>query len=64
MDNNDSGSKIIYQNEVHISAEPHGAERIVDQREDNDLSRSLKGRHIQMIALAGAIVRLRRKIFR
>lgn len=65
---NDSGSKIVYQNEVHISAEPHDGERIVDQREDNDLSRALKGRHIQMIALAGAIVRIQdptsHKLFR
>ena len=29
---------------------------IVEQHEENDLSRSLSQRHIQMIALAGAIV--------
>jgi amino acid permease len=34
---------------------PHGR-RIVERQEDRDLSRSLKQRHIQMIALAGAIV--------
>jgi amino acid permease len=36
--------------------DPHNAGRIVEEREDKDLSRSLKQRHIQMIALAGAIV--------
>lgn len=35
-----------------------GGDRIVDDHEENDLSRSLSQRHIQMIALAGAIVRL------
>lgn len=37
---------------------PHDApiRRIVEEQEDRDLSRSLKQRHIQMIALAGAIV--------
>jgi amino acid permease len=29
---------------------------IVEEREDKDLARALKQRHIQMIALAGAIV--------
>jgi amino acid permease len=36
--------------------DPQNAGRIVEEREDKDLSRSLKQRHIQMIALAGAIV--------
>lgn len=37
---------------------PHDASirRIVEEREDKDLARALKQRHIQMIALAGAIV--------
>ena len=30
--------------------------RIVEEQEDKDLARALKQRHIQMIALAGAIV--------
>jgi len=36
--------------------DPPNVGRIVEEREDKDLSRSLKQRHIQMIALAGAIV--------
>jgi amino acid permease len=36
--------------------DPQNGGRIVEEREDKDLSRSLKQRHIQMIALAGAIV--------
>jgi amino acid permease len=42
----------------NAAAVPHDASphRIVEEREDQDLSRSLKQRHIQLIALAGAIV--------
>lgn len=37
-------------------SEPDNVLRIVDEHEDKNLSRSLNQRHIQMIALAGAIV--------
>ena len=44
--------------ETNVQVEPqHGGVQIVDAHEENDLSRSLSQRHIQMIALAGAIVR-------
>ena len=44
--------------ETNVQVEPqHGGAHIVDEHEENDLSRSLSQRHIQMIALAGAIVR-------
>jgi amino acid transporter len=42
---------------VQVEVEQGGV-RIVDDHEENDLSRSLSQRHIQMIALAGAIVGL------
>ena len=43
--------------ETKVQVEPqHGGVQIVDAHEENDLSRSLSQRHIQMIALAGAIV--------
>jgi amino acid permease len=42
---------------VQVVIEQGGA-RIVDDHEENDLSRALSQRHIQMIALAGAIVGL------
>ena len=48
--------------ETNMQVEPeqgHGVVQIVDSHEENDLSRSLSQRHIQMIALAGAIVRFR-----
>jgi hypothetical protein len=48
--------------ETNVQVEPeqgHGVVQIVDFHEENDLSRSLSQRHIQMIALAGAIVRFR-----
>ncbi|KAN0105057.1 putative amino acid permease [Hyaloscypha variabilis] len=42
--------------ETNVQVEPqHGGAHIVDEHEENDLSRSLSQRHIQMIALAGAI---------
>jgi amino acid transporter len=42
-----------------VRTEPqHDVVQIVDDHEENDLSRSLSQRHIQMIALAGAIVRV------
>lgn len=50
----DLESKEIGTN-IHIHA-PDGGTRIVDSQEENNLSRSLTQRHIQMIALAGAIV--------
>lgn len=44
--------------ETNVRADPQrGGVQIVDDHEENDLSRSLSQRHIQMIALAGAIVR-------
>ncbi|KAH8655985.1 arginine permease [Tricladium varicosporioides] len=48
-------NKAAFEGEVNITSEPHNGVRIVEAREDRDLSRSLKQRHIQMIALAGAI---------
>ncbi|KAH6673369.1 putative arginine permease [Halenospora varia] len=48
-------NKIVFEGEVDITFEPHDGVRIVEGREDRDLSRSLKQRHIQMIALAAAI---------
>jgi hypothetical protein len=47
------------QNDLeNTPAVPHDVSihRIVEEKEDNDLARALKQRHIQMIALAGAIV--------
>lgn len=52
-------NKTVFEGEVDITFEPHDGVRIVEGREDRDLSRSLKQRHIQMIALAGAIVSCR-----
>jgi amino acid permease len=54
-----SDDNIVTTNDVDIedtAVGPRDDHRIVDRREDQDLSRSLKQRHIQMIALAGAIV--------
>ena len=42
--------------EQSILSEAPAEQRIVDVNEERDLSRSLSQRHIQMIALAGAIV--------
>lgn len=51
---------VAVDEEKHFTTDVHpeslnGCDVILDKRE-NDLSRSLKQRHIQMIALAGAIV--------
>jgi hypothetical protein len=57
-----TGSKVDVETkavtETNVRAEPQNSGvQIVDDHEENDLSRSLSQRHIQMIALAGAIVR-------
>lgn len=49
-------SKTNFVNEAAIGSEVQDGTRVIDAREDEDLSRSLEQRHIQMIALAGAIV--------
>jgi amino acid transporter len=54
---NDVETKAV--TETGVRTEPqHDVVQIVDDHEENDLSRSLSQRHIQMIALAGAIVRV------
>jgi amino acid permease len=52
-------SKTVFINDANVGSESTCQEeiRIVDEQEENNLSRSLGQRHIQMIALAGAIVR-------
>jgi amino acid transporter len=56
----DIEAKAITESNVQVGPEQgHGVVQIVDSHEENDLSRSLSQRHIQMIALAGAIVRSR-----
>jgi len=52
---NDVESNAISDNNVQVEPQHRGVQ-IVDSHEENDLSRSLSQRHIQMIALAGAIV--------
>jgi len=52
-----NGSKILFVGERGFVNDGHVGIRIVDEREEKNLSRSLGQRHIQMIALAGAIVR-------
>ena len=53
----DAQKDVEENKEVHVQAQS-GSVRIVDSQEENNLSRALSQRHIQMIALAGAIVRL------
>jgi amino acid transporter len=53
----DVETKAVAHPNVQVEVEQGGV-GIVDDHEENDLSRSLSQRHIQMIALAGAIVRL------
>ena len=53
----DVETKAVAPPNVQVEVEQGGV-GIVDDHEENDLSRSLSQRHIQMIALAGAIVRL------
>ncbi|KAF4628218.1 hypothetical protein G7Y89_g9930 [Cudoniella acicularis] len=48
-------NKTAFRDEVYVNSESDNVVPIVDRRENNELSRSLKQRHIQMIALAGAI---------
>jgi amino acid transporter len=54
---NDVESKAVTQTGVRTEPQ-HYVMQIVDDHEENDLSRSLSQRHIQIIALAGAIVRI------
>ncbi len=53
-----SGTDVDVENKAgpEIRSIPSGHRGIVEEHEENDLSRSLSQRHIQMIALAGAIV--------
>jgi hypothetical protein len=58
-DKTDETIVVTNQNDLeNTPAVPHDVSihRIVEEKEDNDLARALKQRHIQMIALAGAIV--------
>jgi amino acid transporter len=52
----DVETKAVSETNVRADPQPGGVQ-IVDDHEENDLLRSLSQRHIQMIALAGAIVR-------
>lgn len=49
-------SKNGFLDDSALVGEGQDGVRIVDEQEENNLSRSLGQRHIQMIALAGAIV--------
>ncbi len=52
----DVENKAVTERNVQVESD-RDVVQIVDAHEEHDLSRSLSQRHIQMIALAGAIVR-------